>query len=296
MALPRVTRLDGSWSVGREMRPGVFRMPAWARGAPSPHAVMHGRHHALWWGAVSHHVCLDQPVRHGLYLEYRFSVTKQLMMKQLNGGFVLSTFLQELLQSQEPRERLDWHSVLRHLCAFTLESTFPDAASPDPLHAVLGNIVTRGLPTLAPLAIEDRLTQAFGIAQLQNPTPTGEMTYTFHQEKRHLLDLIKRSLAIVDPRLSPAECCMATSEDVSPPERAFLFSVLPAIAGDYACQIVDSQRLISSLLQVDALRNTRRKDLESQFTAQRVDFVFDFPKAPGSAHRLVIEIDDRTRL
>ena len=101
------------------------------------------------------------------------------MIKQLNGGFVLSTILKELQHTRDPLEPLDWHNVLRHLCAFTLESDFPVASStnsPDPLHAVLSNMISRGLPTLAPLEIEDRLTKAFGIAQRQDTTRTGEIT------------------------------------------------------------------------------------------------------------------------
>src|SRR6266699_669808 len=108
------------------------------------------------------------------------------MIKQLYGGFVLSTILKELQHTRDPLEPLDWHNVLRHLCAFTLESDFPVAFStdsPDPLHAVLSNIISRWLPTLAPLEIEDRLTQTFGIAQRQDATRTGEITYLFKKEK-----------------------------------------------------------------------------------------------------------------
>src|SRR6266446_10167828 len=99
------------------------------------------------------------------------------MIKQLNGSFVLSTILRELQHTRDPLEPLDWHNVLRHLCAFTLESDFPVVAStatPDPLYAVLSNIISRGLPTLAPLEIEDRLTRTFDIAQRQDATRTGE--------------------------------------------------------------------------------------------------------------------------
>ena len=218
------------------------------------------------------------------------------MVKHLHGGFVLSAIVKALQQTPD----LAWRTELRNLCAFVLTSNFlPAPSMTHPLHAVLGNILTRGLPTLASVAIEDHLTQAFDSATRCDSAQTGEITYDLKPEKRAWLDLMARSLAIVDPHLSPADRLLPSyRRDVGfsdhGPEGEFLYTVLPDLVGDFACQLIEPQRPLTSLLPRDGLSNAQMRDLVSTFTKQRVDFVFDFPKAQGYRHRLVIEIDDAT--
>ena len=218
------------------------------------------------------------------------------MVQSLNGGFVLSTVVKALQQTRERTGLI----ALRNLCAFVLTSNLPERSSTNPLHAVLANMLSRGLPTLASVAIEDHLTQTFACATRRDSAQTGEIIYDFEPEKRSWLEVMTRSLAIVDPRLSRADRLIppgpgAEGFPESDPEWEFLFAVLPELAGDFACQLVEPQRRLTSLLPADALSSAQMRAFESEFPDQRVDFVFDFPKTPDNhPHRLVIEIDGAT--
>jgi superfamily II DNA helicase RecQ/very-short-patch-repair endonuclease len=215
------------------------------------------------------------------------------MVQSLNGGFVLSAVVQALQQTQERT----WRTALRNLCAFVLTSNFPERSSTNPLHAVLANILSRGLPTFASVAIEDHLTQTFACATRRDSAQTGEILYDFHPAKCSWLDLMTRSLAIVDPRLSRTHRLIPPYPDAAgfpenDAEWAFLSTVLPELAGDFVCQLVEPQRRLTSLLPGDTLSSAQMRAFESEFTDQRVDFVFDFPKTPDNhPYRLVIEID-----
>lgn len=215
------------------------------------------------------------------------------MMKQLHAGYVLGAVRDYLLAD---RDKLDWSDVLRRLSAFSLDDDLPDKGNAEPIAAVLANIISRGLPTLPSIFIEDTFSNIFRITRKIEFEKTGELKYIIEPQQKGLLNLVRRSFALIDPRLETSHINEAVDHHHgSDAERNFYNSILPSLNGPYILQLITGQREISSLVSSASLQDLQgfaRKASDGQtFFNQKVDFSLELPTAEGFARGLVIEID-----
>lgn len=162
----------------------------------------------------------------------------------------------------------------------TVDSTVDSTA--ESLIAVASNIVSRGLPTLAPLSVERALAEATGWTRER--TAKGSITVPFVEPlSEESQTLIRRALAPTAPAYPPSQVghdCDASFD--SDAEAAFLRDGLPSAVDDWMVQHVQAQRPLDTIL------DAREADA---FPRQRVDFTIDLPAVEGRPSGLVLEVD-----
>ena len=151
----------------------------------------------------------------------------------------------------------------------------------DSIVAVASNIVSRGLPTLAPLCVERALAAATGWTQerVARGSIGFPLTEGLSAERRTFLE---RALVPVQPGVSPGAIARDLKHDLdSTAEAAFLREGLPALLGADAVQAAHLQRPLDTILKEEAPR----------FKRQRVDVALDLPDADGFPSGIVFEVD-----
>lgn len=218
---------------------------------------------------------------------------------QLNSGYILS-IVKDLLLYHEEKEYIN--AILKILCCFEVERNFTPTpnTSIDPIIAVISNIVSRGLPTLPSLLIEDTYSDAFNISERIVPDKTGNILYNVKEGIKEYERLFWDALAIIDPRIAPNENVFFKFESwENHPSNAFeadfFINKAPMLWGDYIFQLIEPQRSINSILNSSSKEKdkyeTELSALSEQFYAQCVDFAIELPKYSGNSKGLVIEID-----
>lgn len=227
------------------------------------------------------------------------------MFRHLHAAYVL-TGIRDALYAEEPSDGLCWPDVLRFLSSFTVDDDLGQDQTDDPRVRLLINIVSRGLPTLPSLYIEREISEATDCAA-EDSDGGGIIRWTLTEHGWHLMPLVKRALAIVDPRVVPEQPIAPPEGEPhaapeSPAEEAFFHRVLPDIGGRHVTQFFRPQRSIRSLFASREIEFTswnrepgpelkRQRQNCQQFINQRVDFCAELPRAEGCIRGLVVEVD-----
>lgn len=208
------------------------------------------------------------------------------MVDQLQAGFVLSGLRDYFRKHKGAR----WENALRHLSVFEFETIGEGAASrewkgEDPIFAVASNLISRGLPTLPSLRVERAIAQEAGLTE-EAEVSLGSIDFPLVERPSEKDEaLLRRSLAPIDPSTDAGQALEGKRDLLgSGQEGAFLARALSGAVGQFAPQLAQPQRPMSSLV--------RPRD-RSGFKAQDVDFAFEWPglSASGEAERLIVEID-----
>jgi ATP-dependent DNA helicase RecQ len=210
------------------------------------------------------------------------------MSEIYNAGFYLH-YLWEMRERLSEVAQFDLSRTLRTLSTFHLTRHQPPGAPPkvpsteidQHILAVYGTLLQRGLPTLAPLAVERALcasvTPVIPVAEKIDGSGTFRFAHGTMNRQREVdwLESLVRAHLPVDPRLSPdARSVEAFDSDE---ERYFYGAVLPAAIGPAAALLVEPQRLIESVLPPKKAPG---------FLDQRLDFTLD-----AGNSRVVFEVD-----
>lgn len=133
----------------------------------------------------------------------------------------------------------------------------------DQILAVLNNIISRGLPTRAPLLIEKLFAVKFKYSNLPGDNPIE-----YHFEKTDLCsaEQIFEALHLIDPRFSLSNYNDRILE--SSFESEFIHEYLPKDNKVYLAQLLEPQRSLSSILDVPNKKFAKE---------QRVDFALEIP-------------------
>jgi len=219
------------------------------------------------------------------------------LKKQLHSGYILGSIKEQLSKLDEPVES---SSLLSQLSCFEIEYKFEDNTIHDSVVTVLGNLLSRGLPTLPSVFIEDLFSEIFRITDKELNRKTGEILYNDTGILKENIDLIYSSFFTVDPRINTnikPEFDFQTWEDHSGSEYEELFfnSILSDKFHESLRQLVEPQRTIKSILKYSD-RNENKLgsqlgNLRNDFYDQRVDFCFEFPNAKDYSNGMVMEID-----
>ncbi len=219
------------------------------------------------------------------------------MEKKLHSGCILGSIRETLSKLDKP---IDFSSLLTQLSYFEIEYGFEENSIQDSVVTVLDNLLSRGLPTLPSVFIEDLFSELFGIAKKEVNRKTGEILYNVTDILEENIDLIYSSFFIIDSRINgnfKPEFGFQTWEKHSGSdyEAQFFDSILPSQFHDSLRQLIEPQRNIASILKYSEKKEdelkTKLMNLANDFFNQRVDFCLEFPFAKNYANGMVIEID-----
>ncbi len=203
-------------------------------------------------------------------------------------------FLWNLRKELSVRAGFDIQRVLRTLSCFHLRQLpSPLAATQYPpieveqIIQIYRGILVRGLPTLAPIAVERALLQPFIDAQLvyEDMDDSGAIGFHSvsqeHPRTNNWLDLVAASHVTVDPRLSSEEMDDATFD--SEQERQFFTELLPTVIGGGTSQFCQLQTPFDALMPApEAL----------EFVENRVDFSLVLPTVKDAPdQKIIYEVD-----
>ena len=133
----------------------------------------------------------------------------------------------------------------------------------NPILAVLNNIITRGLPTRAPLIIEKLFAEKFNYSN----KPTDNSTeYHFGYTESCSAELIFEALHLIDPRFSLSNYNERILE--SSFESDFIHDYLRKDNKAYLVQLLEPQRSLASIVDIPNKKFSKE---------QRVDFALEIP-------------------
>jgi len=195
---------------------------------------------------------------------------------------------------------VEFSSLLFQLSVFEIEYNFQTKPIKDSIITVLDNLLSRGLPTLPSVLIEDYFAELFGIEEKRINNKIGDIQYHANSSLKENIDLIYKSFFIIDPRIKSdylPEFDFQTWEAHRGSENEELFynSILSVKFHESLRQLAETQRTIKSILKFSERNenklSSRLGNLRNDFYGQKVDFSFEFPRASGHQNGIVIEID-----
>ena len=212
--------------------------------------------------------------------------------RQFQAGYILEAVYSELkkspywerhlIEDSEPiaYSRSKAESLLSSLSCFDVSSSSPiiHPEDIDPIVAVVNNLISRGLPTLAPLGMEEAFSKYFSISE--SGIKLGAISFNSTGELP--AEDIFRAMHIIDPRMSLSDYNYDILE--SSFEKDFVTRYLSGNAS-FLRQLLEPQRELSSIVEIPDRRFV--KD-------QRVDFALDAPYSEkGEEHNVgfITEID-----
>jgi len=236
-------------------------------------------------------------------------------MSQLQAGYAIEEVVRFLStpQFQHPIPAAQVRELLHHLSWFEVASSvaFDHRGiehDNEALWAVAANLVSRGLPTRAPVSLAEALLAHYwpqGAAQDEVAFEKGTYSFTLAEPAKPELwaKWLWRALHPIDPRLqadAPVLTQLQSWESHgSDFERRFLTRLIPAVDGAYLLQLLQPQTSLRTLLewapdeaeQLHKLLQTNPQD----FTDQSVDFTLPLPypwrRSGGAVRGFVLEVD-----
>lgn len=219
------------------------------------------------------------------------------MKKILHCGYILSPVRETILKIDS---QVEFSGLLDQLSCFEIEYNFNNQQISDSIIRVLDNLLSRGLPTLPSVFIEDYFSEIFKIAEKEFNRKTGDIKYNVTDLLKENITLIYNSFFIIDPRIKCdylLEFDFKTWEEHSGSdyEEIFFNLILPDQFHDSLRQLIEIQRTIKSVLKYSERTEnkfgTQLANLRHDFFNQMLDFCFEFPHAKNYKKGLVIEID-----
>lgn len=216
---------------------------------------------------------------------------------QFHAGYILSGIRNRFLKKVDAFGRGD---IFKQLSHFSLETEKLSTDNSDPIFVIVDNLISRGLPTLPSLLLEEAFAETFRLSKKTISEKTGEIDYIFTAPGDAIERLIENAFFTIDPRLNRQHQLLEPivsweNHPGSEHEERFLYQNLPTILGDFSVQLLEPQREIASILRHPySQRQTfdrRLGGLRSEFYRQKADFTVQFPASGDHKNGLVIEID-----
>ena len=181
--------------------------------------------------------------------------------EQFFAGFVLDAVAEEYSKSDKADNA---EELYRSLSAFDVKSNIPLAynSNTDSKLAVLANIISRGLPTKAPVLLENIFAELFHIST----KPKEGAILDYKSNHKVSVQEIYEALHIIDPRFN-VDFYYGEILDRSF-DKDFIEKYLEGSQSEYLIQVFEPQRNLSSIVDIPDRRFS--KD-------QRVDFALEIP-------------------
>jgi ATP-dependent DNA helicase RecQ len=169
---------------------------------------------------------------------------------QLQAGFILESVKDVLnAYTKHNKKAPELDGLLKSLCTFEVQTglSLETPANPPSIFAVAFNIITRGLPTLATVNLEEYFASKLGITKRRDDIDRGKVAFPFlhTKDENDLGKLLFKSFHAIDPRANNRSQYLNVSDVDSSFERNFLLKLLPEKQA-YLAQILEKQRIRSS--------------------------------------------------
>ncbi len=193
---------------------------------------------------------------------------------QFFAGYILDSVAEEYAKSDIEKET---EELFKSLSAFDVKSnkSLESTKNCDSKLAVLANIVSRGLPTIAPIDVETIFSDIFDIST----KPQANQIINFKSKHKISKTEINEALHVVDPRFDVDFYNGDMLE--SQFEKDFVEKYLNRTDSQYLIQILEPQRPLSTIVNIPDRRFSRD---------QRVDFSFEIPYGETKAG-FIFELD-----
>jgi len=185
----------------------------------------------------------------------------------------------------QSNEKDFWNKITKKLSAFYCKNNIinnEDNETEHPIFTIIDNQLSRGLPTIPSIYIENEFARIFELTKMK-VSDTGSISYDFSNNASDFL----RCLVIADNRVNNlnSETTFQTWEEHggSKFEKIFFEKIFQKF-GDNSNQLLQLQRTINSII------GNNLAD-ENLFPHQTVDFLLEFPQINNSPKGLIIEID-----
>lgn len=194
--------------------------------------------------------------------------------EQFFAGYILDAVSEEYKGTENAKISEELYNVLS---VFDVKANVPLGKynDCDSKLAVLANIISRGLPTKAPLILEEVFSRLFEVSS----SPKKNDTLEYSSTHKISANEIYQALHIIDPRFNVDFYNGDMLE--SNFEKSFIDKFLKGTDCEYLIQILEPQRSLSSIVNIPDEKF--RKD-------QRVDFAIEIPTS-NPRTGFVIELD-----
>lgn len=195
---------------------------------------------------------------------------------QFFAGFILDSVAEEFGKSDK---NIETEGLYNALSCFDVKSNrqLGFASNADPKLAVLANIISRGLPTKAPILLENTFSDIFNISI----RPEIGSLLDYKSTHRISAQDVYEALHVIDPRFK----IDFYNGDMlgSSFEKSFIDSYLKGSESEYLAQVFEPQRPLSTIVDIPDRRFSKE---------QRVDFALEIPYGDARAG-FILEMDGR---
>ena len=196
--------------------------------------------------------------------------------EQFFAGFILDSVSEEYTKSDKAKET---EGLYHALSVFDVKSNIPLGYNivNDSKLAVLANIISRGLPTKAPLFLENIFSDIYNIST----KPDKDALVEYKSTHKLRVQEIYEALHVIDPRFNVEFYNGDMLE--SSFEKGFIDRYLRGTQSEYLIQVFEPQRPLSSIVDIP----------DKQFSKdQRVDFALEIPYGDARTG-FILEMDGR---
>ena len=203
---------------------------------------------------------------------------------QLQAGYILESVRDTLKSYAKLHGKLPaMHGLLRSLSTFEVQSgiNLEAPATPPSIFAVASNIITRGLPTLASVYLEEYFADKLELTHRVDNAAGGKVEFPFQNkcEAHERGNLFFKSLHTIDPRVKSRKQYLQVNDVDSPFERSFLLELLPEKQA-YVAQLLEKQRTRSSLT-----RNNNQGRIDFS-----LEIPYDYAKSRTNRYNSLVQI------
>lgn len=166
---------------------------------------------------------------------------------QIQAGFVLDSVYKELhLYGDINKKTSHVNGLFKYLSTFNVATnlnitTHQDAPN---ILAVVSNLISRGIPTLASIRLEEKLVDCLGLTNKNNQNENGVLSYSLKSEV--IGEKLFNALHVIEPRAINRDIYLNQSLLDSNFEKVFLFDYISE-EKSYLCQLFEHQRVRSSI-------------------------------------------------
>lgn len=169
-------------------------------------------------------------------------------MKQYQASYILDSVFKKLHDfGEENKKSSEINGLLKSLSTFSIGTNLNlDLHENVPnIYAVISNLITRGLPTLANIRLEEQIAKCLNLTVKYDNVSRGQISFPF-ADKKIDGELLFKSLHTIDPRAINRRDYINQSLLGSNFERAFLFDYISE-KHSYLGQLFEHQRSRASL-------------------------------------------------
>jgi ATP-dependent DNA helicase RecQ len=203
---------------------------------------------------------------------------------QLQAGYVLES-VRDILNAytKDDNRSFQLQGLLRSLNTFEVQTeiTLKLEESPPSIFAVAVNIITRGIPTLPSVFLEEYFASKIRMTQRFDNEASGKIKFPLINtgENNEQGKMLFKSLHTIDPRAKNRSQYLNVSDVDSSFERSFLLRLLP-----------DRQAFLAQLLEKQRIRSSFTRDNHEGRVDFSLEIPYDFTKSRTNRYNSQVQI------